>query len=127
MRRVGPTARPSKGLAVLVSCGFTALTLDCRFCGPGFGWSSGEAEQRAVPRVGGSGPLAETLSAAAPDPAEGSSSHRDSSTSRRPLNESPDGDRFEGLQPTEARQQSATPARPAAPEVGVQEQSLRYL
>ena len=49
------------------------------------------------------------------------------STSRRPLNESADGDRFEGLQPTEARQQSATPARPAAPEVGVQEQSLRYL
>ena len=44
---------------------FTTLTLDCRFCGPGFGWSSGEAEPRAVPGVSGSFPVAETLSTAA--------------------------------------------------------------
>ena len=65
MRRVGLSVRPSRALAALVSCGFTALTLDYRSCGPGFGWSSGEAEPRAVPGVGGSFPVAETLSAAA--------------------------------------------------------------
>jgi hypothetical protein len=48
-----------------VSCGFAPLTLDFRSCGPGSGWSSGEAEPRAVPGVGGSVPVAETLSAAA--------------------------------------------------------------
>jgi hypothetical protein len=32
---------------------------------PWFGWSSGEAEPRAVPGVGGSVPVAETLSIAA--------------------------------------------------------------
>jgi hypothetical protein len=65
MRRVGPSVRLSRGLAALVSCGFAALTLDCRSCSAGFGRSSGEAEPLAVPGVGGSFPVAETLSTAA--------------------------------------------------------------
>jgi hypothetical protein len=55
----------SRALSALVSCGFAAVTLDCRFCGLGFGWSSGEAEPAGSAGVGGSVPVAETLSTAA--------------------------------------------------------------
>jgi hypothetical protein len=48
--------------ALRIRCAY----LECRSCGPGFGWSSGEAEPRAViPGVGGSFPVAETLSTSA--------------------------------------------------------------
>jgi hypothetical protein len=47
-----------------VSCGFAALTLDCRSCGPGFGGLSGEAELGAVAGSGESAPVAEQLSTA---------------------------------------------------------------
>ena len=60
----GPSVRSSRALGAFVSCGFAALTLDCRSCGPGFGWSSGEVKPRAPPGVGGSFPVAETLSTA---------------------------------------------------------------
>ena len=63
---MGTPARPSRAVASLRSCGFAALTLDCRSCGPGFGGLSGEAELWATEGLGGppplGGPIAERLS-----------------------------------------------------------------
>jgi hypothetical protein len=65
MRRVRPSVRLSRALAALVSCGFAALTLDCRSCGLVVAGHRVRPRRGQSPGVGGSVPVAETLSAAA--------------------------------------------------------------